>query len=96
MVAEITELIPYLDERLLTEELLVELGFERHTDEMDGSSYTYYTYGSNNKPRLYAHTNDGKWVVSLQNYAHIAESPYWIYYGSVKMLMICLQGDGDV
>jgi len=98
MKVEIEELIPYLDERPLTGELLVELGFEKvvSVDSVDNSSYTYYVYHheSDNVPSLYADL-DEKWVVRLTHYDHITESPYWDTYGSVRMLMICLLGDGE-
>ena len=95
----IEELIPYMDERPLTEELLLELGFERceSHDEVDNSDYIYYVWNhqNNNVPSLYADFENDKWVVRLPNYDHITESPYWNTYGTVKMLMMCLQGDAD-
>jgi len=98
---EITELIPYLDERPLTSELLEELGFKKHDsiDTVDDSTYTYYTwnYYNANSPSLYADIDDegNTWKVRISNYDHLTESPYWNTYGTVKMLMICLQGDRE-
>ena len=94
----ITELLPYLDDRPLTEELLVELGFEKHiTDDLDdGSEFVYYTWSykySLNVPLLIADNDNDKWEVLISGCEHIGESPYWDTYGTVKMLMICLQGD---
>ena len=91
----ITELLPYLDDRPLTEELLVELGFvkEHCYDPITESKYIYYMYETDeHEPSLYAE-KDVDWVVRLTGYDHIRESPYWDTYGSVKMLIICLQGD---
>ena len=97
---EIAELIPYMDERPLTEELLLELGFEKceSHDDVDNSDYTYYVWNhqNDNVPNLYADEDNDKWVVRLTHYDHITESPYWDTYGTVKMLMICLQGDAPI
>jgi len=99
----IEELIPYLDERPLTEALLAELGFEKRksVDVVDDSTYTYYTwnYYNANSPSLYADIDniirEDSWMVRLTHYDDITESPYWNTYGTVKMLMICLQGDRE-
>ena len=92
----ITELLPAVRaERPLTEELLVELGFvkEHCYDPITESKYIYYMYETGeHEPSLYA-DKDVDWVVRLTGYDHIRESPYWDAYGSVKMLIICLQGD---
>jgi hypothetical protein len=98
---ELEELIPWTDERPLTEELLLELDFERceSHDEVDNSDYTYYVWNhqNDNLPNLYADVDDEghAWQVRLTHYDHITESPYWNTYGTVKMLMICLQGDAN-
>ena len=92
---EITELLPYLDDRPLTEELLVELGFvkEHYYEPIAESKVIYYTYETGeHEPSLYADC-DVNWVVMLSGCDHIEESPYWDTYGTVKKLMICLQGD---
>jgi len=99
MKIEVAELMPFLDDRLLTEELLIELGFEEVVAEdlVDKSKYTYYTYneGSENVPSLYADKENGKWEVRLNQYDHLTESPYWVTYGGVRMLTLSLIGEGN-
>jgi len=96
----IEELIPYLDERPLIPELLEELGFKKceSVDVVDDSTYTYYTwnYYNANSPSLCADVDEKhNWEVRLSHYDDLTESPYWNTYGTVKMLMICLQGDRE-
>ena len=92
----IEELIPWTDERPLTEELLLELDFEKMTiiDKHEGDVIYYHTTHQQN-PVLIADLWNGKWEVRMQEFEQENDS-MWNTYGTVKMLMMCLQGDADV
>ena len=96
IIFEITELLPYLDERPLTEELLLELDFEKMTiiDKHEGDVIYYHTIHQQN-PVLIADLWNGKWEVRMQEFEQENDS-MWNTYGTVRMLMICLQGDAPI
>jgi len=92
---ELTELIPYLDDRLLTEELLIDLGFERFGEGIDAryrTTFPHQTLFAKMINPLMGLDSVYRWVVQIRGYERDGDS-YWSTYGTVKMLLICLRGD---
>ena len=98
---ELTELIPYMDDRELTDEVLEELGFTKvdMTIEETGDDEDSYYYELNLFPEdkcsgdlaLLSDTNNETKVVSLYPYEN--PGPEFKTAGGIKILLMAMQGE---
>ena len=96
---ELTELIPYMDDRLLTDEVLKELGFDRTDipeEETGGDPLHYWSYEFHieklpNNMCLITHDVDknGHYTVSFFDY----KTPLWKTAGGIKTLLMAMNGE---
>ena len=100
-VIELTEIMPYMDERELTDEVLEELGFTKvdMTIEETGEDEDLYYYELELFPdningvelALLSDTNNETKVVSLYPYEN--PGPEFKTAGGIKTLLMAIQGE---
>ena len=97
-VIELTEIMPYMDERELTDEVLEELGFTKvdMTIEETGADEDFYYYelelfpnDINGDLALLSDTNNETKVVKLYPY----EKPEFKTAGGIKTLLMAMKGE---
>tara|TARA_Y100000034_G_scaffold52550_1_gene64550 strand:- start:46 stop:381 length:336 start_codon:yes stop_codon:yes gene_type:complete len=95
---ELTEFVPYMDERELTDEVLEELGFKRSvmTVEETGAEEDFYYYELNLFPEdryndiaLLSSDNNETKIIKLFPY----EKPQFKTAGGIKTLLMAMQGE---
>ena len=98
-VIELTEIMPYMDERELTDEVLEEIGFTKvdMTIEETGEDEDFYYYelelfpDNINDLALLSDTNNETKVVSLYPYEN--PGPEFKTAGGIKTLLMAMQGE---
>ena len=100
-VIELTEIMPYMDERELTDEVLEEIGFTKvdMTIEETGADEDFYYYelelfpndSINGDLALLSDTNNETKVVSLYPYEN--PGPEFKTAGGIKTLLMAIQGE---
>jgi len=93
MVVELTELFPYMDETLITEDTFIKFGFERtdvSIEESGGEPYHFYTFdfGGSYDPTLISADNfNGFQFFTYDHYKT------WRTEGELKMMLMLFVGD---